>query len=251
MRLILTMLLIYAAPMVCAAERVTIFAAASLGDALADALTLWQDSTGHQTVLSAAGSSVLARQIAAGAPADLYVSANEDWVDWLDGQGATQPETRRTLMGNRLVLVGSGTAQTEAPTITPDFDLSGRLAHGRLAMALVEAVPAGIYGKAALQALGLWDAVAGRTAETDNVRAALALVALGEAPLGIVYATDAAAEPRVHIVGHFPPRSHAPITYPAVLTRDAGGAAVELLDWLAGPQAQAVFADHGFVVASE
>ncbi|MDJ0823634.1 MAG: molybdate ABC transporter substrate-binding protein [Paracoccaceae bacterium] len=251
MRLLLTLLLICTASLAWAGERVSVFAAASLGDALGEALAVWEEVSGQETVLSAAGSSVLARQIAAGAPADIYVSANTDWVDWLEGQGVTQPGSRRELMGNRLVLVSSSPATGAAPEITADFDLEARLGQGRLALALVQAVPAGLYAKAALTTLGLWEGIADQTAQTDNVRAALALVALGEAPLGIVYATDAAAEPRVHIVGHFPEASHAPIRYPAVMTQDAGPAAAELLTWLTGPQAQAIFAEHGFVVAPE
>ncbi|SLN52503.1 Molybdate-binding periplasmic protein precursor [Roseivivax jejudonensis] len=231
------------------ADTVTVFAAASLGPALEEAAALWEDETGHDVTVAAAGSSVLARQIAQGAPADLYVSASPDWMDWTEGQGVIDVESRRVLMTNALVLVGHGGLRIAPVPMSPEFDIPARLGEeGRLAMALVDAVPAGLYGRQALTWLGQWEALAPRVAQADNVRAALALVALGEAPLGVVYATDARAEPRVHVAGTFPPESHDPIVYPGAVIAgaDSPEAAGALLDWLAGPAAQAVFARHGF-----
>ncbi|KMK68113.1 molybdate ABC transporter substrate-binding protein [Puniceibacterium sp. IMCC21224] len=236
------------------AAEITVFAAASLGDALSEATALWQQETGHQVILTPAGSSALARQIAAGAPADVFVSANTDWMDWLDAQGGIDAATRRVLMGNALVLIGAGEGEIPPVEIAPDYDITAELATSdRLAMALVNAVPAGIYGKAALQWLGQWEALEPRVAQADNVRAALALVALGETPLGIVYATDAVAETRVHVVGTFPAESHAPILYSAAVTAEAseGDVAAEFLDWLAGTGARAILRDHGFVLPPE
>ncbi|MHA6346113.1 molybdate ABC transporter substrate-binding protein [Roseivivax sp. CAU 1761] len=241
-----------AAPLPALAGQITVFAAASLGDALREAAESWQAETGHRAVISPAGSSALARQIAQGAPADLFLSANADWMDWLAERDLIRPETRRILMRNALVLVAPAAAEaTEAAPaeLGPGTDLSAWLpADGRLAMALVEAVPAGIYGRQALEALGLWDGVAARVAQTDNVRAALRLVALGEAALGVVYATDAAAEPRVRVVAGIPARSHDPIVYPGAVTRDAAAPelAAAFLDWLAGAPGQALLARHGF-----
>ncbi|SNR64841.1 molybdate ABC transporter substrate-binding protein [Puniceibacterium sediminis] len=236
------------------AAEIMVFAAASTGDALTEAAQVWEAETGNQVTLAPAGSSALARQIAAGAPVDIFLSANPEWMDWLDGQGMIDPETRRILMGNALVLIRTGPAWGKAVDITPDFDIAARLGpDARLAMALVEAVPAGIYGKAALEWLGQWDALAPRVAQADNVRAALALVALGEAPYGIVYATDAVAERRVHVAATFPEESHPPILYPGAVTRDAAEpeAAEAFLDWLAGPEGGAILQQHGFVLPSE
>ena len=248
-------------------EPVTVFAAASLADALAEAAGLWQQNTGQRVTLVLAGSSAIARQVAAGAPADIVLSANTAWMDWLEERALVRADTRRVLLANRLVLVehrppdegehdaavASDTQAMGIPDLTPESDLAGWLGEeGRLAMALVEAVPAGIYGRAALIELGLWEGVAGRVAQTDNVRAALALVALGEAPLGVVYATDAQAEPRVHVKARVPEAAHPPILYPAAITAESARApeAARFLDWLAGPEAQVIFARHGFVAAA-
>lgn len=223
----------------------TIFAAASLRDALTEAATAHETTSGDQATLVFAGSSALARQIEAGAPADLFISANTDWMDTLEQAGRIDPATRADILGNGLVLIGHGTT---APATPDTLDLPALLGDGRLAMALVDAVPAGIYGRAALESLGQWDAVAPLVAQTDNVRAALALVATGEAPFGIVYATDAAAEPQVSVVMTFPADSHPPITYPGAVTTDAAQpqAATAFLTWMQTPEAQAIFARHGF-----
>ncbi|MSU90419.1 molybdate ABC transporter substrate-binding protein [Rhodobacteraceae bacterium 2CG4] len=244
LRLALLALLALAAP--AAAGTVTVFAAASTREALDRAAEAWEAETGHEVVLSYAGSSALARQIQQGAPAQLFLSANADWMDVLQDEGLIDPDTRSDLLGNRLVLIAAPGA------VLPDPLAPGALARAlddeRLAMALVDAVPAGIYGKAALAHLGLWDALAPKVAQADNVRAALALVARGEAPFGVVYATDAAAEPAVTVAARFPPDSHPPIRYPLAAMRDAGPEARALLRWLNGPQAAAIFRDHGFTV---
>ncbi|MDO6584342.1 molybdate ABC transporter substrate-binding protein [Salipiger sp. 1_MG-2023] len=224
------------------AETVTVFAAASLKTAMDDISAAYTAATGNTARVSLAGSSALARQIEAGAPADVFISANQQWMDVLQGEGLIDPDTRRDLLGNRLVLIGQG-----APVeITPTLDLPGLLGEGKLAMALVDSVPAGIYGKAALTSLGLWEAVAPQVAQVDNVRAALALVAAGEAPLGITYATDAVAEPRVVVLGSFPESSHAPIVYPVAAI--AEGDPLDFLTFLQGAQARAAFEAQGFAV---
>jgi molybdate transport system substrate-binding protein len=230
---------------------VSVFAAASLKEALDEIAGEFAAATGHRAVVTLAGSSALARQIQAGAPADIFVSASGEWMDVLERDGLVAPGSRFDLAGNRLVLIahgGTGPAAADPPALTPDFDLVGRLGTGRLAVALTEAVPAGVYARAGLTALGLWDGVADRLAQTDNVRAALMLVALGEAPLGVVYATDAIAEPRVGVIAVFPAGSHEPIVYPAArIAGPASAAADAFLAWLRGPAAAAALARHGFV----
>ena len=234
-----------------AAERVTVFAAASLANALAEIEADFEAATGHDAVISLAGSSALARQIQQGAPADIFISANPGWMDALETEGLIAPGTRRDLLTNALVLVAAD-RQAAPVEIGPRLDLAGLLGDGRLAMALVEAVPAGIYGKAALESLGLWKAVAPQVAQADNVRAALALVAAGAAPYGIVYATDATAEPRVARIGTFPAESHPPIVYPvAAIGAQATEAAADFLDYLSGAEARAAFARQGFGVVAD
>jgi molybdate transport system substrate-binding protein len=229
------------------ADTVTVFAAASMANALAGVETAFEAASDHDLVVVLAGSSALARQIQQGAPADVFISANPGWMDALEAEGLIDAGTRRDLLGNSLVLIAHG--QADPVEITPDLDLPAMLGHGRLAMALVEAVPAGIYGREALTALGLWDGVAAQVAQTDNVRAALALVALGEAPLGVVYATDAMAAPGVTVIGRFPADSHAPITYPvARLVAAVGEGANDFLSFLTGPDARAAFEAQGFTV---
>lgn len=230
----------------CAAEPITVFAAASLKSALDEIGDAYAEETGSRIVASYAGTSVLARQIEAGAPADVFISANPGWMDRLDALGLIEAGTRVDLLGNRLVLVAHGSVCSSSE-IDGHFDIAARLGDGRLAMALVDAVPAGIYGKAALTSLGLWDDVARQIAQTDNVRAALALVATGEAPLGVVYATDADVEPRACVAGIFPETSHPPIRYPAaaVAGADLPGASAYLA-YLRGAVARAAFERLGF-----
>lgn len=240
LRIALAVLLL-AAPVRAAAEEVVVFAAASLMGALDEAVALWEAETGHGARISYAGSSALARQIERGAPAEIFVSASVAWMDALEAAGRLAPGTRLDLASNRLVLIAHG----DAPPAEIGPALAG-LGEDRLAMALVDAVPAGIYGREALASLGLWEDAAPKVAQVENVRAALALVARGEAPLGVVYATDARAEPGVSVVATFPEGSHAPIRYPAALTAGAGAAAASLLDHLASAEGRAALARHGF-----
>lgn len=248
-RPLLAALLLLATP--AEADRVTVFAAASLRTALDGIAAAWEEATGHEVVLSYAGTPQLARQIEQGAPADLFLAASPDWMDALEGQGLIDPATRRDLLGNSLVLLAHG---TEEPVgIGPGLDLPTLLGEGRLAMALVDAVPAGVYGREALTSLGLWEALEPRVAQAENVRAALALVASGEAPLGIVYGSDAvaarAAGEEVSVLGTFPADSHSPITYPAALVAGRGGAAAAaFLDHLSSPGARAAWEAQGFTV---
>jgi molybdate transport system substrate-binding protein len=230
------------------AEGITVFAAASLKDALEEIGTEFEASGGGPVTFSFAGSSVLARQIGLGAPADIFISASEMWMDSLEAQGAIVPDSRFNLAGNSLVLV---TADPDLPDVTfsEGLDLSVLLGDGRLAMGLVQAVPAGIYGKQALDYFGLWNEVADKVAQSDNVRASLAFVAMAEARLGIVYASDARAEPRVRVIAEIPADSHDPILYPAALTtRSSTLATQDFLDALSTPDARAVLARHGFIV---
>jgi molybdate transport system substrate-binding protein len=241
-RLILVLISL-AAPL--RAEQVTVFAAASLGSALEELAPQFEQASGHQMVVSLAGSSVLARQISFGAPADLFISANRDWMDALQNEGLVQPEARLDLLGNDLVLIGQ---TSEGASI--DGDVWQAVMGQRLAMALVDAVPAGIYGKAALENLDLWDRLRPDVVQTDNVRAALALVALGQVPFGIVYASDAQVEPRVQVLAQIPPDTHPEITYP-MARLNSRAATLALFDWLQGAEAAAVFAAHGFTLRGE
>ncbi len=233
------------------AERVTLFAAASLQEALLAVGDAFEAETGHELVISFAGSSALARQIEYGAPADVFLSANVNWVSHLISKGMLIDESKKELIGNRLSLVVS--AEIAGGAFEQNIsDLLKILKNGRLAMALVEAVPAGIYGREALQSLGLWQEVQPRVAEVDNVRSALALVALGEAAAGVVYATDALAEPRVHEVAQFPPDSHTPIVYPAAIVRGRDRPEVnEFMSFLQGDVAIKAFVSHGFTILEQ
>lgn len=228
---------------------VLVFAAASLKNALDAAMASFTRDTGTAVTGSYAASSALARQIEQGAPAAMFVSADLDWMDYLQERGLIAPETRTNLLRNEIVLIAPPEGGTSEVAVAPGFDLAGLLGEGRLAVADVRSVPAGRYAKAALEHLGLWTAVEGRLAQSENVRAALALVSRGEAPLGIVYRTDAAADPRVRIVGTFPAGSHPPIIYPIALTAGAPDAAAAFLAFLrAAPAARAAFRREGFTV---
>ncbi len=230
------------------ADEITVFAASSLKTALDQVAADWQGETGNVAKVSYDGSAKLARQIEEGAPADLFISAAVDWMDAVQDKGLIDPASRRDILGNRLVLVAHGAA---APVeISPALDLKGMLSGGKLAMGMVASVPAGQYGKEALESLGLWAGVAGDVAEAENVRAALKMVALGEAPFGIVFASDAVAEAGVTVVGTFPDDSHRPIVYPAAVTAGAGaGAAARgFLDYLSSDAAKVRFAAQGFIV---
>lgn len=231
------------------ADPLRVFAAASLGGAMDAVAAEWTAESGVSVSLSYAGSSALARQIQQGAPADIFISANTAWMDALESSDDIQPDSRRVLLTNTLVLIAHGQAASALP-IEHGFDLHSRLGNGMLAMAMVDAVPAGIYGKQALTRLGVWPSISGRVAQTDNVRAALALVARGEATLGVVYASDALAESGVVVVGRFPADSHDPITYPAALTAQSDHPqARAFLDYLGGEPARDAFRQAGFEVA--
>jgi molybdate transport system substrate-binding protein len=243
MRALLFALLI---PVPAMADDITVFAAASLKTALDQVAADWQATTGDQVTLVYGGSPAMARQIEQGAPADIFIAASTDWMDYVVDAGLMQPGSRRDILGNALVLIGPAGARPVA--LSPDADLAALLGDGKLSMALVDSVPAGQYGKAALVTLGLWDGVAGQVAQAENVRAALALVAQGEAALGVVYASDAVAEPRVTVMATFAADTHPPIVYPAALTVEADPAALAFLDGLSAPKAQAIFAANGFTL---
>jgi len=237
------------APARAAEPRLVVFAAASLKNALDEVAGLWANAGHAPPAVSYAGSSALAKQIIQGAPADVFISANRQWIDTLETQGLLLDGTRTDLLSNTLVLVAPR-GEVPALTITRGFDLRAALNGGRLAMANTDAGPAGIYGREALTSLGVWESVKNEVAQAADVRAALALVARGEAPLGIVYATDAVAEPGVTVVGTFPAESHAPIVYPAAVVRDTQAAerARGFLAFLRTPAARAAFEKQGFTL---
>ncbi len=238
-------------PSLALAGDVLVFAAASLKEAMDGVAAGFEAETGYHADISLAGSSALARQIEQGAPADIFISANVGWVDKLADDGKIIPDTRRDLLGNSLVLIAHD-PEAQTVEITPDLDLAALLGGGHLAMALVDAVPAGIYGKAALENLGLWQAVESHVAQADNVRAALALVSSGAAPLGITYATDALADAGVTTIGTFPEDSHPPITYPvAAIAGHDSPATQAFLTYLTGSEARAVFEAQGFTVLGD
>jgi molybdate transport system substrate-binding protein len=239
--------LLAAAPIMAQAADVTVFAAASLTNALQQVADGYKARSGQTVALSFAASSALARQIEASGGADVFISADKDWMDHLDNKGLIAHATRRDILGGHLVLVAPASSNAQIK-IAPHFDLMGALAGGRLSVADPDSVPAGKYAKTALTALGVWSTVVDHLVQAENVRVALAYVARGEAPLGIVYSTDAAAEPNVKIVGEFPDNTHQPIVYPAALTKDAKPSAQAFLDYLRGPEANAVFSKAGFVI---
>jgi molybdate transport system substrate-binding protein len=230
------------------AKDVVVFAAASLKNALDDAGAAWMRDTGRRVVVSYAASNALAKQIEAGAPADLFFSADLDWMDYLASKNLIRSESRIGLVGNTLVLVAPK-GSTIQVALQPGIDLASILGSGRLAMGHVEAVPAGKYGKAALEHLGAWEGVKDRIAQADNVRAALLLVSRGEAPLGIVYKTDAVSDPNVTIAATFPQGSHPSIVYPVALTRDSTNPdAASFLAFLRSARAKPLFEKQGFTV---
>ena len=231
---------------VSAKESVLVFAAASLRDALDSVNAAWTKLSGDRAVASYAASSALARQIENGAPAQVFVSADLDWMDYVEKKGLIAPGTRRNLLGNKLVLIAPAGSTVQA-SIAPGFPLARLLGpSGRLALGDPQHVPAGKYAHAALAKLGVWDSVASRVAGAENVRAALNFVVREEAPLGIVYETDARAEPRVRIVATFGEGLHPPVVYPAAALKGATPAATAYLTFLSSPQAKALFQRYGF-----
>lgn len=231
----------------------TVFAAASLKESMDAAATAYQHASGQPVRVSYAASSALARQIAQGAPADAFVSADEDWMDDLQRRNLIDTASRRDLLGNRLVLIAPASSPMDAMSLQPGVDLLAPLgADGRLAVALTDSVPAGKYARAALLSLGAWSTLQPRLAEAENVRAALLLVARGETPLGIVYASDAQAEPRVKVLAVFPADAHPPIVYPvARLERSSQPQASAFIDWLQTPVAAEIFRRYGFSMPPE
>jgi molybdate transport system substrate-binding protein len=226
----------------------TVFAAASLKNALDEAVGAYEKKANVKVSVAYAASSALARQIEALAPADVFISADLDWMDYLQKRRLIRPETRVNLFGNKLVLITPSGSQARL-AIGPGMPIAQTLGDGRLAMADPDSVPAGKYGKAALEALGVWSAVASRVAQAENVRAALAFVARGECPLGIVYQTDAAAERRVRILGEFPAGTYPPIVYPAAVTAASRNpAAPDFLRFLGSPESSAAFEKQGFTI---
>ena len=229
------------------AQNVTVFAAASLKEALDEIDGTQQKRSGQKAAISYAASSALARQIGSGAPADIFISADLDWMDYIDKRNLVKAKSRFNLLRNELVLIAPADNKTSL-TIGPNFPLAAQLGDRRLAMADPDSVPAGKYGKAALEHLGVWPSVANKVARAENVRAALLFVARGEAPFGIVYRTDAAAEKNVRIVGAFPADSHPAIVYPAaLLTTGRSAAADQYFSMLKSAGAMNVFRRHGFI----
>lgn len=246
--LALALTLSAALPLPAAAGEVVVFAAASLKNALDGIAADFKAKTGDTVTISYGGSNALAKQIIEGAPADIFISAAVNWVDKVEEAGVVVPGTRENLLGNTLVLVAHG-ADAKPVEIGPGFDLKTLLGDGKLSMALVDSVPAGQYGKASLEKLGVWSAVEPSVAQSENVRAALSLVASGEAPYGIVYATDAVADKKVTVVGTFPADSHPPILYPAVLLKGAADPADKaFFEALSDDAATARFKEQGFEV---
>ena len=235
------------APALAAGQTVTVFAAASLKNALDDVGAAYMAKTGNEAKFSYAASSALARQIEQGAPADVFVSADADWMNYVAGKGLIVADTRRDLWTNNLALIAPADSAVKLK-IEPGMPLAQALGDGRLSIAGLT-VPAGKYAQASLTSLGVWDSVKDKLAPADNVRAALAFVAQGEAPLGIVYDTDAKIEPKVRIVGLFPASSHPPIVYPgAVVAASTNPAAAGFVTFLQGSQASGILRKYGFTI---
>ena len=224
----------------------TVFAAASMKNAVDDINAAFAKATGIKVVSSYAASSALAKQIESGAPADLFASADLEWMDYVAGKKLIKDDTRVNLLGNRLVLIAPKDSKISNVTIGPGFDLAKLAGGGRIATGEVNSVPVGKYARSALEKLGIWASVQNRFAMADNVRAAMALVARGEAVLGIVYETDAKVDPNVKIVGAFPADSHPAIVYPVAATVNAKPEGATYLAFLRSPTAKAVFEQYGF-----
>jgi molybdate transport system substrate-binding protein len=230
------------------AQNITVFAAASLKESLDDVARQFEAASGNKVVVSYAASSALAKQIEAGAPADIFISADTDWADYLDTRKLLAAGSRANLLANQLVLIAP-TNSTSALKIAPSFKLADALGKDRLAMANPDAVPAGKYGKASLEALGVWPSVSDKIARAENVRAALALVSRGETPFGIVYRTDALADKGVKIVDTFPAGTHPDITYPvALIAASKSASAKALVDFMKADKTRATWEKYGFTV---
>ena len=223
-----------------------VFAAASLTNVLGELSPAWEKTSGVPVKLSFAASSVLARQIEAGGGADVFVSADQEWMDYLQAHNLLDKSTRRNLVGNRLVLIAPADSKVELK-IAPGFKLAAALGEGRIATGDPDTVPVGRYARSALTSLGVWDEVADRLVRADNVRSAMMFVARGEVPLGIVYTTDALVDSKVRIVDTFPETSHSPITYPGAVTKDAKPQAAAYLQFLGSSEARAAWRKFGFL----
>jgi molybdate transport system substrate-binding protein len=227
--------------------QILVFAAASLTDALEEASAAYEKTAHVKVKSSFDSSSVLARQIEAGAPADVFISADTAWMDYLQSRNLIQAASRKNLLGNQLVLIAPADSQIQLK-IAPHFPLAAALGEGRLATGDPDSVPAGRYARSALTKLGVWDSVAPRLARAEDVRVALLYVARGEAPLGIVYTSDALADKKVRVVDTFPADTHEPIVYPIALTTSAQSEAAAFVAYLAGPQGHEIFVKYGFTV---
>ncbi len=242
---LIAVLLAFPATALAQSSTLTVFAAASLREAMEKIGTAFEEETGTRIVFSFAGTGILARQVEAGSPAALFLSADTAWMDYVRDAGAVKPETIREIASNALVLVGPAGSPAVALTAK---DLTARLEDGRMAIADPDTVPAGRYGKAALESLGLWPAVSGRLAPMENVRVALAAVARGDTPLGLVYRTDAAVEPDVSVLAELPQDSHPRIRYLAALTGpQSPPVAPAFLAYLETPRAQEILQSLGFL----
>jgi molybdate transport system substrate-binding protein len=230
-----------------ASETVTVFAAASLRTVMDVTAKAVEAEGQRKPAVSLAASSALAKQIEQGAPADVFISADEDWMDYLAGRNLIDPKTRTIVATNRLVLIAPASSQLSID-LKPGIDLATNLGDGRLAVADVKAVPAGKYAKTALQSLNAWAGVENKLAQAENVRAALALVSSGEAPLGIVYRSDAKSDGSVRVVGIFPANSHPPITYPAAVVKASAHpeAGRSFIARLTSPEGRAAFEAQSF-----
>jgi len=236
-----------ASPALAEDKSLTVFAAASMKNALDDIDAAFTAKTGIKVAASYAASSTLAKQIEQGAPVDIFVSADTDWMDYAVGKNTINEPTRVNLLGNSIVLIAPKDSKIDNVTIGPNFDLAKLAGDGKIATGDVKAVPVGKYAKAALEKLGAWQAAEPKFAMADSVRAALTLVARNEAVLGIVYSTDAKVEPGVKIVGTFPPDSHPAIIYPVAATATAKPEASDYLAYLRSGAAKAVLEKYGFV----
>jgi len=247
-RILLSLAILAGVAVQATAEPVNVFAAASLKNALDAVSQAWKAEAGKETKNTYAASSALAKQVEQAAPADVFISADLDWMNYLAEKKLVKEDTRKVLLGNQLVLVATKGSGTKLE-LKEGADLAGALAGGKLAVGDVKAVPAGKYAKAALEKLGLWASVQKSLAQSENVRAALALVARGEAKLGIVYATDAKAEKEVEVAGVFPEDSHPPIVYPAaVIFSSKNPDAEAFVTYLSSPKAQEIFTAQGFTI---
>ncbi|MBK8009530.1 MAG: molybdate ABC transporter substrate-binding protein [Rhizobiales bacterium] len=247
--LALTFALPLTSPLKAQEQPIVVFAAASMKNALDEVAAEWIKTNKLDVKISYAASSALAKQLENGAPADIFVSADLRWMDHVEGKKLVRAGTRQSLLGNTLVLIARKDGKFKDVKIGQNFDLAGMLGNDRLAVGQVDSVPAGRYAKAALEKLGIYKSVEPKLAQAENVRVALAYVARGEAPLGIVYGTDAASEPQVMVAGTFPDGSYPPIVYPVALMESSKNPnATKFLKSLSTPSAQAIFRKHGFSV---